>query len=165
MSLTHPQNRLTGTIQWGFLGERINLSQQTKENTMEINITSLLTANQFELSHSVMEGGSNAGAVTWQNAKERAEEIQLLDTPEKIEAFKDWVADSGAWDKDERDSWGVVEVNALFLQWVAGDCRELGADTLENIDWDKAEKDQEAGRCSSNLFRAEPGEVYFSLCH
>jgi len=132
---------------------------------MEIEITPLLEADQFELSHSIMEGGSNAGARTWQNAKERAEETQLLDTPEKIEVFKDWIADFGAWDQEERDAWSDVEANALFLQWIAGDCRELGADTLEDIDWEKAEKDQQAGRVSSNLFRTEDGKIYFSLHH
>jgi hypothetical protein len=56
---------------------------------MEIDLTSLLTADQFPLSHSRMEGGDNAGQNTWNAAKEAARETVLLDTEEKLEAMRD----------------------------------------------------------------------------
>lgn len=94
---------------------------------MEINITSLLDLPAFNLSHSRAEGGENAGRNSWQAAMDQAEETALLDTPEKLEAFRDWVADTGAWDEDERNAWTPQECNALFLQWIAGDVRQCPA--------------------------------------
>ncbi len=91
---------------------------------MEIDITSLLELNQFDLSHSQAEGGPNAGPHTWQAALERAEEIPLLDTPEKLDAMRDFARSSGGWDDEEVAAWTPQEVNALFLQWIAGDCRQ-----------------------------------------
>lgn len=51
---------------------------------MEIDITSLLEADQFALSHSAAEGGQNAGRETWQASLAAAEETPLLDTPENL---------------------------------------------------------------------------------
>jgi hypothetical protein len=132
---------------------------------MEINITSLLEKDQFSLSHSVMEGGDNAGRNTWKASLERAEEVVLLDTEEKLEAFKDWTADFGAWSEEERNAWTPQEANALFLQWIAGDCREAGADSLDGIDWDEYQERCEEGQCASNLFKGDDGQIYFSLSH
>lgn len=101
---------------------------------MEIDITSLLETSQFELSHSVMEGGANAGPQTWKNALERAEETALLDTPEKLEAMRDFAREAGAWGDEEIAAWSETEVNALFLQWIAGDVRECPA-KLEGVDY------------------------------
>lgn len=94
---------------------------------MEINITSLLDLPAFNLSHSRAEGGENAGRNSWQAAMDQAKETALLDTPEKLQVFRDWVADFGAWDEHERNAWTPQECNALFLQWVAGDIRQCPA--------------------------------------
>lgn len=127
---------------------------------MEINISSLAGMNAFDLSHSMAEGGENAGANTWEASKGQAEETPLLDTPEKLEAFRDWVRDHGA----ERAAWTPQEVNALFLQWIAGDVRDLGADTLDGIDWEEAKALQDAGQAPSNIWRdPESGEFFFSF--
>jgi hypothetical protein len=134
-----------------------------RNKIMEINITSLLELDQFTLSHSRAEGGENAGQNTWQASKEQAEETPLLDTEEKLQAMRDFARSSGGWDKEEIAAWSDTEVNALFLQWVAGDCREAGADSLDEIDWEEYQADCEAGQCSSNLFKADNGEIYFSL--
>ncbi len=183
---------------------------------MEIELTSLLDLRAFDLSHSQMEGGPNAGPQSWDAAKEQADETALLDTPEKLEAFRDWVRPSGGWDKEEIDAWGDQECNALFLQWVAGDVRQCpatlenvsfeeyrpgewwydvldesgndneefgpfatrseayrnhtggqghAAESLDEIDWQEYEVQASKGHISSNLFRADDGTVYFSLCH
>jgi hypothetical protein len=132
-------------------------------NLMEINITPLLQMNCFTLSHSQAEGGENAGNNTWQASQSKAQEIKLLNTPEKLQAMRDFARSSGGWNSEEVSAWNENEVNALFLQWIAGDCRELGADSLEDIDWEEAEELQSAGQAPSNLFRSEAGEIYFYL--
>ena len=122
---------------------------------MEINITALLEADQFALSHSRMEGGENAGQNTWRAALARAGETPLLDTEEKLQAMRDFARSSGGWDDEEVAAWTPQEVNALFLQWVAGDCRECGADRLDDLDWQGLE--------AGNLFKGDDGKIYFSL--
>lgn len=91
---------------------------------MDIDITSLSDLDAFPLSHSQAEGGPTAGPDTWNAAKRQANETALLDTEEKLQAFRDWVKPSGGWEDEEIDAWTPQECNALFLQWVAGDIRE-----------------------------------------
>jgi hypothetical protein len=102
---------------------------------MEINITSLLESDQFALSHSQAEGGPNAGPHTWQASLERAEETALLDTPEKLEAMQEFARSSGGWSAEEIAEWTPQEINALFLQWIAGDCRQCPA-ILEGVSFE-----------------------------
>lgn len=136
---------------------------------MEIDITSLLGVDQFERSHSRMEGGDNAGQNTWCASLEAAKETVLLDTEEKLDAMRDFARSSGGWTAEEISAWSTEEINALFLQWVAGDCREAGADSLDSIDWEDYRERCEAGQCAGNLYKGdiegEPscGRVYFSL--
>lgn len=132
---------------------------------MQIDITSLTALGMFTFSHSAAEGGQDAGRNTWQAANRHAEETAppLLDTPEKLETFRDWVNGSGGWTREEIDAWTPTECNALFLQWIAGDCRELGADSLDEIDWTEAEEMQQAGQAPSNLYRGDDGRIYFDL--
>ena len=96
---------------------------------MEIEITSLLEMNAFNLSHSAAEGGRDAGRNTWKASVAMAEETQppILDTTEKLEAMRDFALSSGGWSEEEIAEWSDVMVNALFLQWVAGDTRECPA--------------------------------------
>lgn len=145
---------------------------------MNIEITSLLEIRAFDLSHSVMEGGSMAGPNTWKAAKEAAEENDLLDTPEKLQAMRDFAQESGGWSEDEIAAWDNEELNALFLQWIAGDVRQCPsieqsygpedsrfstADSLDEIDWEATQAMQEEGDCPSNIFRADDGRIYFYL--
>jgi len=130
---------------------------------MQINITPLLEMNCFTLSHSRAEGGDNAGKNTWQASQAKAQEIKLLDTPEKLQAMRDFARSSGGWNESEVNAWNENEVNALFLQWIAGDCRELGADSLDEIDWEDAEEQQSAGQAPSNISRSDSGEIFFYL--
>ena len=141
---------------------------------MEIDITSLLETDQFALSHSRAEGGQDAGPNTWRASLDAATETPLLDTPEKLQAMRDFARESGGWNAEEIAAWTDQEVNALFLQWVAGDCRQCvntdagdlswdGADTLADIDWEKTEALQQDGCIPSNLFRADDGRIYFYL--
>jgi hypothetical protein len=135
---------------------------------MEINITSFFrTVAPRDLSASVAEIGRDAGAYTWQASMEAAEETRLLDTDEKREAFRAWVGDWGAWDEEEINSWDDVHLNALCLQWIAGDMREpvgfeLGPNTTDS-QWAEYQAQSEAGQVAGRIFRADDGQVYFSL--
>jgi hypothetical protein len=91
---------------------------------MEIDITSLADLDASPLSHSQAEGGPTAGPDTWNAAKQQAQETALLDTQEKLDAFREWVRPSGGWTREEIDNWTPQECNAHFLQWIAGDIRE-----------------------------------------
>ena len=104
---------------------------------MEIEITPLLDNDLYPLSHSAAEGGQNAGRETWKASLAAAEATPLLDTPEKLQAMRDFALSSGGWDAEEVAAWTPQEVNALFLQWIAGDCRECPA-TIE--DWQFTER-------------------------
>ena len=137
---------------------------------MEIEITSLLERDLFPLSHSAAEGGWNAGQETWGAALEAAgEEPTFLQAEEELQEMRDFALVSGGWDEEEVNAWTPDEVRALFLQWVAGDCRECPAleggraDSLEEIDWKTMEEERQAGRIPSNLFPGEGGRVYFTL--
>ena len=101
---------------------------------MQINITSLLSLDMYPLNHSQHEGGQDAGRNSWKASQETAAEIQppLLDTEEKLQAMRDFARESGGWTQEEIEAWPPEEVNALFLQWIAGDTRESPA-LLEGV--------------------------------
>ena len=130
---------------------------------MYIEITSLIELDCFPLSHSRAEGGENAGRDTWNASKDQAKETPLLDTEEKLEAMRDFARSSGGWTREEVEAWSAEEINALFLQWIAGDVREAGADSLEEIDWNEYESQASEGRISSNLSKDDDGRIYFYL--
>jgi hypothetical protein len=134
---------------------------------MEIKLDSILELNLWTLSHSAFEGGQNSGenywCANWPASMKAAEDFELLDSEEKLQAMRDYAGSFGAWTREEIESWDSHQLNALFLQWVAGDCRELGADRLSEIDWEEAEELQESGRAPSNLFQGTEGSIYFYL--
>ena len=120
--------------------------------------------NCFTLSHSIAEGGENAGQNTWNAAKKQAlNSPPLLNTPEKLQAMRDFARESGGWNREEIAAWSENELNALFLQWIAGDVRELGADSLDEIDWEEAEEMKGEGQAPSNIFKGDDGKIYFYL--
>lgn len=131
---------------------------------MEINITRFFTdAAPMDYSASVAEIGNNAGRDTWNAACDDAADYgPMLDTPDKLDAMRAWAKSSGAWDAAEIAAWSDIEVNALFIQFVAGDMREAGLN-CQNPNWTQYEADAEAGHCAGNIFRADDGQVYFYL--
>jgi hypothetical protein len=140
---------------------------------MEINIASLLDADLFAFSHSRMEGGQDAGRNTWNAAKAEAGSAPLLQTPEQLQALRDYARGFGAWDAEEIAGWDETECNALFLQLIAGDVREAGWDSLDEAQWtedgeliarfhDVPEEEWERAECS-NIFRTDDGEIFYSL--
>ena len=132
---------------------------------MELNISSFFaTVTPRELSSSVAESGPCAGAHTWVSSCKASIHHTLLDDDEKREAFRAWVGWSGGWTAEEIAAWTDVELNALLLQWIAGDLREMGVDDdTGGIDWADVERGQSEGQYPCNLFRGTDGNVYFDL--
>jgi hypothetical protein len=129
---------------------------------MEIDITRFV--NESTPSHysaSQAELGPDAGRITWDNAKDRAKEMHLLDTPEKLEAMRQFALASGGWNEDEVSAWSDDELNALFIQWISGDIRELNE--LCGGDWSECAALAERGTVSGALFRADDGRVFYYL--
>jgi hypothetical protein len=130
---------------------------------MEINITQLLTTDVFDFSHSRDEGGQNAGQNTWRAALEETKSAPLLSTPDQLEALRDHVKGFGAWNQEEISAWNDNECNALFLQLVSGDLREMGFDSFDDMTaeyWTEYESDENS---CHNIFRSESGELFYYL--
>jgi hypothetical protein len=133
---------------------------------MELKITEFFNScAPMDFSASVAEIGRDAGPSTWRAAVEESAESLILDTDEKREAFKDFVRSAGAWSDDEIGAWSVAELNALCIQWIAGDMREpvgfeLGAHTTPE-QWSDYQKQSEDGQVSGRLFKGTDGEIYF----
>lgn len=133
---------------------------------MELNITRLFREiAPMDYSASVAEIGRNAGPDTWRAACDDANDWQPLDDDEKREAFRVFVRDSGGWSGAEIAAWSDTELNALCLQWIAGDMREpvgfeLGPDTTDD-QWADYQKQCEAGQAAGRIFKGTDGEIYF----
>jgi len=125
---------------------------------MEIKITQLLDEDMFQFSHSAHEGGRNAGNNTWNAAMNGPR--PLLETPEQFQAARDYFQGFGAWDREECDAFTENEVQALLLQFIAGDVREAGADSLDDMDWEAYEADESL---CHRLFKSGDGEIYYSI--
>ena len=136
---------------------------------MNLNISRLIGSDDFvpfDLSNNRATLGQDAGHLTWEASCEAARAIvpPLLDTEEKREAFRDFVEDSGGWSRDEIAAWSEEELNALCLQWIAGDIREAFGDAdPSEWDWSAYQADCEAGRVSSRLWKDEAGQVFFYI--
>lgn len=129
---------------------------------MEIDITAFFeNAEPAEYSASVWELGENAGRITWNKAIEDSTEYLILDSDDKREAFRIFVKGFGAWSDEEIAAWSDTELNALCLQWISGDLREMGAWCgWSDDEWAAYESDSNtAGR----IFRGDDKRVYFSV--
>jgi hypothetical protein len=130
---------------------------------MEIDITDFFNAGgHMAYSASIAEVGPDAGRSTWRNACDDSEEYCLLDTPEKLEAAREYFRGFGAWSADELAAMPDREVNALLLQFIAGDIREFSEDVTA-WDWTVYNDDAAAGRIGGNLFEGDDNRVYIYI--
>ena len=130
---------------------------------MEINITDFFYIGQAHLySASAAELGENAGKITWNNSRNYADKHRMLVTDEQLEAFRSFVKDTGGWTNSEIRSWTDQELNALFVQFIAGDIREAGLD-IPFPDWEQYQEEAEAGRVSGRIFKIQDGQVYYNI--
>lgn len=118
------------------------------------------------LSASVVERGVNVGPETWSNSVACATESPLLTTDDERRRAREFFAEFGAWDDSEISGWSNEELDALVLQYAAGDLREAQAvcpgNGLAGINWRRFAKESEAGTISGNLF-LHNGELWISL--
>ena len=108
----------------------------------ELNVTSLINhfsdsgdLDPMDLSGSVMEHGSNAGRITWNNCLELAGESDTDLNREIInhaQDVRDHFAEYGAWTKYEIKSWSDTELVAITLQEIASAYRELESNDFVN---------------------------------
>jgi hypothetical protein len=132
----------------------------------EIDVTEFLAGHRLKyFSGSIAELGNDAGQQTWAECNDKAEDWQPLDTDEKRETFRDFVLSSGGWSEEEIAEWPDSHLQALCIQWIAGDARECGIDgeDLSAIDWSQLEQDQHDGQAPGSLYRGDDGRVYW-LC-
>ena len=141
-------------------------------NANEIDVTALITNPRFlpwNLSNSRANLGDNAGTMTWNASKAVSEALPVhpLDTPERLEAWREFATDSGGWTREEVDAMPELDLRALFTQWVAGDIRECFGDDLPDDpaewDWSEYEQDSQAGRIPSRLFLPSDKRLFFYI--
>ncbi len=133
----------------------------------EINITAFFTgAAPMDYSASVAEIGRTAGADTWRAAVEDSPDYMLLDTEYLRQEFRDYVRGFGAWEAQHIASWSDVELNALLLQMIAGDMREVPememGPNMSAADWTKYQEFAESGIVSSRIFQSG-ADVYWTM--
>ncbi len=133
---------------------------------MEINITRLATSETpwRDYSASQAELGPDAGRLTWNYACEDAQEYALFpesDCDEVRAHFREY----GAWDDDELSAMSHGELQALLLQSIAGEVREVPSDHEEFspewwVDYGEA---CERGQACGQLGHGDGGQVYYSI--
>lgn len=134
---------------------------------MNIDITQFTKeAAPRDYSASVMEIGADAGPATWRAACEDAADYgPMLSTPDQLEAMRDHARGFGAWDDDEIAAWSDNELNALFIQLVAGDIREadFNNDPFTEEWWPAYGEAASAGQVTGNFWRDDSGAIFYSL--
>lgn len=122
---------------------------------MEIDVTNFFkNAEAREFSASCAELGDNAGRITWNNALRKASSAPLLKTEEQRQALRDYARSLGFG--EEAKTYNARECNALFIQLVSGDMRELESLCMGDdgeIDWTEARSLAEEGTIGGNLYR------------
>lgn len=86
----------------------------------------------------------SGGTGPWQAAVAAGQTYPMLDTPEKLEAMREYAAGFGAWSRDELADWSDAELNALLIQLVSAA---------------RLDKDDEG----CELFWTDDGAVYYTI--
>lgn len=135
---------------------------------MELDITDFFNSSApMAYSASCAEIGQSAGADTRRAACDDSPDNMILDDEEKRDTFRAFVRSAGAWSDVEIAAWSDVELNALCIQWIAGDMREpvgfeLGPDTTPE-QWDDYRHQCEAGQVAGRIFKGTDNRVYFYI--
>lgn len=129
---------------------------------MNINITRFFAdGDHFNISGSRMEHGQDAGRITWNNARDAVKEFCYLDTEDKLDAMRSHLRDIGFSESGEDKD--ADELNALFLQLVAGDIREVPDMEPGCWDWEAYEDFARLGTIHAAIYRGDDGDVYYYL--
>ncbi len=136
----------------------------------QIDITEFVTYGEtWDFTGSVATHGPNAGPNTWNAAKKEAASNPLLKTEEHLQALRDHVQAMGFG--HDVQTYDAVQCNALFIQLVSGDLREMGLEDCEvdEFDWIAHSERAQAGEISSNIYKCdldgsiEYGRIFYSL--
>ena len=127
---------------------------------MEIDITLYVTEHDCsQYASSVAETGlSNIGQITWDNAM-RHLAVDHIVTGEQLEHTREWLSGFGAWTIDELAGMSDREINALLLQFIASDVREMES----YDDWSDYEQAAQDGQVSGNIYQGDDGRYYFYI--
>ena len=125
---------------------------------MEIDITPYVTQHDCrQYASSVAESGmQNIGRITWGNAMRHVSADHIV-TGDQLEETREWFAEFGAWSREELSEMSDQEINALLIQFIAGDVREIEA----YDDWEDYEQAAEDGQVRRNISRGDDGKYYF----
>lgn len=131
---------------------------------MEINITHLTNGETpwRDYSASAMELGQDAGKITWGHAMEDAPGFALFpesDCDELREQFQRF----GAWTEEELKEMDYTQLQALLLQFLSGDIREVPSknEPFSPEWWKEYEGLAEDGLFSCMLGKGEDGTVWW----
>jgi hypothetical protein len=136
---------------------------------MEIDITDLLANHAKDricYASSIAEYGScSVAKETFNNSCELAREEPPLRTVAELEALIDHLTRAGFSESPELRDRPLYELNALFIQLVMGDMREMGDPdpTPEGLSDPDLLEAQMEGRCPSNIYAGDDGRIYYYL--
>lgn len=128
---------------------------------MELDITDMVndSVEMPNLSGSCLEHGADAGQITWDNAKDYASVRPILNGHDEIEQAIRHLREFGAWSEEEIRNWPINELNAVMIQLIAGDIREMEACGT----YEEYLVESERGTVPSNIFRADDGRWYYQV--
>lgn len=129
---------------------------------MELDITDFFeNSTASDYAASAAELGPDAGRITWRNAAKDSPRFMLLDTDDKADAAREFFAGFGAWDHGELAAMPCEELNALLLQFIAGDIREFME--LTDGDWKEYERLCSEGTCQGRMYEGTDGRAYYYM--
>ena len=121
---------------------------------MEINVTRLMDEDCSRFADSIFNSGlQNIGEITWRNAVEYFVDNELLTT--ELDELRDYFRGFGAWSREELAEMDDVHLNALLLQFIAGDiCGYLEAEDEGRLE---EYEESEGGR----LYKSNDDEWFY----
>lgn len=127
----------------------------------ELDITEFFnTVTPEQFSNSIANSGlDNIGSITWNNAREEAQENPLFSECNRKAVIK-FFDGFGAW--DDLEEWPIEDLNALLIQMISGDIQE-GLEESEPWNWIDYENQSEMGIVSGRLFQGSDGRVYYYI--
>lgn len=135
----------------------------------EIKITRFVRdAGMIDYSASVAEIGVDAGPTTWRQACEDSPKYTMLATDDQREAYRVHLLAYGAWESEEISAWSDDELNALLMQEIAGDVRDIeslcgGVPGSPEFDAQEYESLVSDGTLLGRLFVGSDGEIYYDI--
>lgn len=107
---------------------------------LSIDVTAFVLRNECQMeqfSSSIFESGlQNIGEITWRNAcAAMAEPAAWLCAD--LDALREHFADYGAWEASELAAMSGTELNALLVQFIAGEYQQHEADESNVQEWER----------------------------